>query len=434
LIFTAHLKGKEGAMKTITVIKEDRNLSGSIKLPSSKSVSNRLLIIRALTTGTFDIEHLSDSDDTLLLLDLLKKIDEHHGKSTMTELDTANAGTVMRFLTSYLSMVPGKWILTGSERMKNRPIGILVDGLKSMGAQIDYLSKLGYPPIMIHGTSLKGREIIVDPGISSQFVSSLMMIGPKIPGGLILHLSGAAVSFPYVKMTIGLMKYFGIHVTEERSRIVIPEGNYIPHDYLVEPDWSAAAFWYEAAALAEHVDLELEGLSGESLQGDSIISSIFKAFNVVTDFTGKGVHLSKSSQPLQEKPIKINFSDHPDIAPAVITSCAMLGLNGVFTGLKSLQIKETDRLMALKAEFEKIGIRAETYSTGNLIPAMEITAGKIEHKPGVQIGTYGDHRMAMTFAPLAILTGSICIENPDVVTKSYTGFWNDLVSAGYKIV
>jgi 3-phosphoshikimate 1-carboxyvinyltransferase len=434
LIFTAPLKGKEGAMKTITVIKEDRNLSGSIKLPSSKSISNRLLIIRALTASAFDITQLSDSDDTLLLQDLLRKIAEHHGKSMMTELDTANAGTVMRFLTAYLSMVPGKWILTGSERMKHRPIGILVDGLKSMGARIDYLSKLGYPPVMIHGANLKGREIIVDPGISSQFVSALMMIGPKIPGGLTLHLSGTAVSFPYVKMTIGLMKLFGVQVMEERGRIIIPEGNYTPHDFTVEPDWSAAAFWYEAAALAEHVDLELEGLSGESLQGDSIISGIFKSFNVVSEFTGKGVHLSKSYQPLQEKPIKINFSDHPDIAPSVITSCAMLGLNGVFTGLKSLQLKETDRLMAMKTEFEKIGIRAETYSTGNLIPAMEITAGKVDHRPGVQINTYGDHRMAMTFAPLAILTGSICIENPDVVSKSYTGFWNDLVSAGYRIV
>ncbi|MGA2823115.1 MAG: 3-phosphoshikimate 1-carboxyvinyltransferase [Bacteroidales bacterium] len=420
-------------MKTITIKKTDRNLIGCIRLPSSKSISNRLLIIRALASDGFDITNLSDADDTLLLQELLQKIREHKDRLSMTELDTANAGTVMRFLTAYLSMVPGKWILTGSERMKKRPIGILIDGLKSMGAQIDYLSKLGYPPVMIHGTSLKGREIIVDPGISSQFVSALILIGPKIPGGLTLHLSGSAVSFPYVKMTISLLKNFGIHVVQERSRIFIAEGDYLPCNYTVEPDWSAAAFWYEAAALADHVDLELECLTRESIQGDSVVSDIFRTFNVVTEFTAKGVHLTKSSQPLQLDQFKFNFSDHPDIAPAVITSCSMLGLHGLFTGLKSLQLKETDRLLALKTEYEKIGITAETYSTGNLIPAMEIMAGRVACPPGLQINTYGDHRMAMTFAPLAILN-DIRIENPEVVTKSYPGFWNDLVSVGFEII
>jgi 3-phosphoshikimate 1-carboxyvinyltransferase len=402
-------------------------------LPSSKSISNRLLIIQALTSPEFTLSHLSESDDTKLLEDLLKKIRENQGHSFMTELDTANAGTVMRFLSAYLSMVPGKWVLTGSERMKQRPIGILVDSLKSMGAQIDYLAQLGFPPLLIHGTHLTGREIIVDPTISSQFVSALIMTGPKIPGGLTLHLSGPPVSFPYVKMTTGLLKKFGINIVQDRSRIVIPEGNYIPMDYTIESDWSAAAFWYEAAALAETVDLELIGLTRESIQGDSIISDIFSAFNVVTEFTEKGIHLSKSSNTVPGNTFKYNFSDHPDIAPAVITTCTMLGLHGVFTGLKSLQIKETDRLIALKSEYEKIGITAETYTTGNLIPAMEIGAGPYTCPAGLQIKTYGDHRMAMTFAPLAILNGEIRIENPEVVTKSYPGFWNDLSSVGYTV-
>jgi 3-phosphoshikimate 1-carboxyvinyltransferase len=286
---------------------------------------------------------------------------------------------------------------------------------------------------MIHGTNLKGREIIVDPGISSQFVSALILIGPKLPGGLTLHLSGPAVSFPYVKMTIGLLKDFGIHVVQERSRIFIPEGDYQPRNFIVEPDWSAAAFWYEAAALSNQVDLELEGLSKDSIQGDSIITDIFRAFNIVTEFTERGVHLTKSSNTLQENELKFNFSDHPDIAPAVITSCAMLGMHGLFSGLKSLQLKETDRLLALKTEYEKIGITAETYSTGNLIPALEIIAGKISCPQDLIISTYDDHRMAMTFAPLAILTGKIQIENPDVVTKSYPLFWSDLVSLGCEI-
>jgi 3-phosphoshikimate 1-carboxyvinyltransferase len=420
-------------MKTITVKKTDRRLAGSIRLPSSKSISNRLLIIRAMTPRGFEIGNLSDADDTLLLQDLLQRIEEHKDKSSMTELNTSNAGTVMRFLTAYLSLVPGKWILSGSERMKKRPIGILVDGLKSMGARIDYLAELGYPPVMIHGTSLKGREIIVDPGISSQFVSALIMIGPKIPGGITLHLSGPAVSFPYVKMTIGLLKTFGVHVTQDRSRIFIPEGDYVPRSFTVEADWSAAAFWYEAAAMADSVDLELEGLTKESLQGDSVICDIFRTFNIVTDFTDKGVHLSKSAAPAGRDQFKFNFSDHPDIAPSVITTCAMLGMNGLFTGLKSLQIKETDRLMALKTEYEKMGITAETYTTGNLIPAIEIKPGPADLPAGMQFSTYGDHRMAMTFAPLAILNGEIRIEDPQVVTKSYPGFWKDLVALGYEI-
>ncbi len=421
-------------MKTITIKKADRNLTGSIRLPSSKSISNRLLIIQALASASFDIKQLSESDDTILLQDLLKKIREHQGRLSLHELDAANAGTVMRFLTAYLSMIPGKWILTGSERMKQRPIGILVDCLKSMGAQIDYLAKLGFPPLLIHGINMRGREIIVDPGISSQFVSALILIGPKLPGGLTLHLSGSAVSFPYVKMTIRLLEYFDIHVVQGRSRIFISEGNYRPRDIKVEPDWSAAAFWYEAAALADHVDLELSGLSRDSLQGDSILSDIFRAFNVFTEFTDKGVRLTKSSQPLPEDHFKFTFSDHPDIAPAVITTCAMLGMHGSFSGLKSLQIKETDRLIALKTEFKKIGVTAETYSTGNLIPELEIMAGQVASSTELPISTYSDHRMAMTFAPLAIQIGKIKIEDPDVVTKSYPGFWDDLVSLGYEIV
>ena len=417
-------------MKTITVKKRNGKLEGCITLPSSKSISNRLLLIRAMTEGNFNIENLSDADDTLLLSDLLAKINNREG--AVTELDTANAGTVMRFLTAYLSMVPGKWILTGSERMKQRPIGVLVDGLISLGAKIDYLAELGYPPLMIHGTSLKGREIILDPGISSQFVSALILIGPRIPGGLTLHLSGPAVSFPYVKMTIGLLKDFGILVKEDRSKIRIPEGKYLPVDHKVESDWSAAAFWYEAASLASDVDLELPGLLRKSIQGDSVVNEIFRAFNVETEFTGKGVHLTKSTQPLQKEQFRFNFSDHPDIAPAVITSCAMLGMHGLFTGLKTLRIKETDRLQALKSEYQKIGITAETDSLGSLTP-MEIIPHKIDFPSGLQIKTYGDHRMAMTFAPLALLN-EISIEDPDVVTKSYPGFWHDLISVGYEIV
>jgi 3-phosphoshikimate 1-carboxyvinyltransferase len=420
-------------MQIITIRKNNRNLTGTIRLPSSKSISNRLLIIQALCSSGFTIGNLSDADDTLLLVELLRQISERQGSTHMTELDTSNAGTVMRFLTAYLSMVPGKWILTGSERMRHRPIGILVDGLKSLGAQIDYLSRLGFPPIMVHGMKLKGREIIVDPGISSQFISALMMIGPSVPGGLTLHLSGPPVSFPYVNMTLRLLKNFGVHVSHERGRIMIPETEYVPVDCQVEADWSAAAFWYEAAALSDHVDLMLLGLQKESLQGDAVVADIFKAFNVRSEFTDQGVHLTKSDGALKAGTFKYNFSDNPDIAPVVMTTCSLLGLHGSFNGLKSLQIKETDRLSALKNEFEKIGITTETYTTGNLIPAIELPSSTPCFPSGLLINTYGDHRIAMTFAPMAILSGETRIEAPGVVTKSYREFWKDLESLGFEI-
>ena len=420
-------------MSIIRIKRKTGILKGSLQLPSSKSISNRLLIIRALSSRDFSIDRLSDADDTLLLQDLLSRIHGHQNPSLMTEINTANAGTVMRFLSAYLSMVPGKWILSGSERMKERPIGILVDGLKSLGAKIDYLSELGFPPVMIHGTSLKGREIIVDAGISSQFVSALLLIGPRIPGGLTLHLSGTAVSFPYVDMTIRLMKYFGVNVMMERSRIIVPEAEYIPRDYTVESDWSAAAFLYEAAALAGEADLFLEGLRKDSLQGDAVIAEIFKLFNVVTEYTETGVRITKTKEPVRKDTLRFNFFDHPDIAPAVMTTCAVLGLHGSFSGLKNLQLKESERITALKTEYEKLGIHVETFNTGKTISSVEIPAAILHIPPGLQINSYGDHRMAMTFAPVAIRAGNISIENPEVVTKSYPGFWNDLRSIGFEI-
>lgn len=419
-------------MKTITVIKNNKILKGKLKLPSSKSLSNRLLIIRALSHDCFQINNLSEADDTFLLQELLEKIRHRKLIQSYIELDTANAGTAMRFLTAYLTFIPGKWILTGSERMKQRPIGVLVEAMRSLGAEIDYLGKLGYPPLMIKGRPLKGGEIKVDAGISSQFISALLLIAPSLPGGLSLHLQGQAVSFPYIDMTLRLLQYFGIETVKERNFILVPEATIKGLSFTVEADWSAASFWYEAAAMADEVDLILEGLQKDSLQGDAILADIFQNFGIMSEFLKNGVRLIKVKKKLDG--YYFDFSDYPDIAPAVITTCAALGLRGRFEGLKSLRIKETDRLRALKNEYKKLGLNLEPDSPADLVPKIEFINPQFKASTDFRIDTYGDHRMAMTFAPLSMKLGAIRIENPDVVSKSYPQYWEHLSSLGFEIV
>ncbi len=418
-------------MKTITVIKNNKILKGKLKLPSSKSLSSRLLIIRALSHDYFLINNLSEADDTLLLQELLEEIRHRKSKQSYIELDTANAGTAMRFLTAYLTFIPGKWILTGSERMKQRPIGILVEAMRSLGAEIEYLGKLGYPPLMIKGRLLKGGEITVDAGISSQFISALLLIAPTLPGGLSIHIQGQTVSFPYIDMTLRLLKYFGIETVKERNIIFVPETTIKGLNFTVEADWSAASFWYEAAAMADEVDLILEGLQKDSLQGDAILADIFQNFGIMTEFLKNGVRLTKVKKKLDD--YYFDFSDYPDIAPAVITTCAALGLRGRFEGLKSLRIKETDRIRALKNEYKKLGLNLEPDSPAELISKIEFINPQFKASTDFRIDTYGDHRMAMTFAPLSMKLGAIRIENPDVVSKSYPQYWEHLSSLGFEI-
>ncbi len=418
-------------MNVLRVNKPDQALKGTVRLPASKSISNRLLIIRALSGNDFKIDNLSQSEDTILLENILAEIKASENKKGITELNTANAGTAMRFLTAYLSMKPGRWVLTGSSRMKQRPIGILVDALKPLGASIEYLGSLGFPPLLINGRILKGGEIVLDPGISSQFVSAMLMIAPKIPGGMVLHLFGHPVSYPYVNMTMQLMAACGVNVTKAKSYIKVPESVYRQQDFSVEADWSAAAFWYEAAALSDEVDLFLTGLKKDSLQGDSVIADLFTCFGIHTEYMETGIRLTRSSE--RRKNCTFNFADYPDIAPSVITTCAVLGMAGKFEGLKNLKIKETDRIVALQNELAKLGINIETSNAGDFSFKLEFAPDQIKLPPGVRFGTYEDHRMAMTFAPLAIRSGEVLIEEPEVVSKSYPGFWTDLQSLGFEL-
>ena len=419
-------------MKTFTVIKANKTLKGSLSLPSSKSLSNRLLILQKLFSEGFKIHNLSEAEDTLLLNRLLNEVSGRPPGLEHLELDTGNAGTVMRFLTAYLSILPGKWILRGSERMKQRPIGPLVDALKSFGAEIEYLGRIGYPPLLIKGKLLQGGEICVEAGISSQFISSLLLIAPVLPDGLKIQMKGFNVSLPYIEMTLHLLNYFGIKTLKKRDCIVIPQSSLKEKTYTVESDWSSAAFWYEAASLSDEVDLLLEGLQKTSFQGDAILSDIFRNFGVESEFLENGVRLTKVKKKIDG--FYFDFTDYPDIAPAVITSCLLMGLRGRFEGLKSLKIKESDRLLALKTEYRKLGVVMDPDSPSDLMPRIEFKAQKFNPEANPKIDTYNDHRMAMAFAPLAIRCGSIRIENPNVVIKSYPNFWEHMVSVGFEVI
>jgi 3-phosphoshikimate 1-carboxyvinyltransferase len=418
-------------MKSIVLSKPDKTLKGSIRLPASKSISNRLLMIRALSGKDFNINNLSQADDTLLLQKLLEIVLSGTTRKKVVELDTANAGTVMRFLAAFLPMIPGKWVLTGSDRMKQRPIGILADAMKHLGASIDFLAKPGYPPLLITGGPVRGRELTIDTGISSQFTTALLLIAPYLPKGMVLHLKGKAVSSPYADMTMKLMRLFGATVRQGKSRIHVKPGSYIPFELTVESDWSAAAFWYEAAVFAEDVDLELLGLRFESFQGDAILPVIYQNFGIRTEFTDRGIHLTRIHKKIDG--FYFDFTDFPDIAQAVIATCAGIGIRGRFEGVQSLQIKETDRLRAMKNEIEKLGIQVSFSGDDNLIKTLEIKPAKPAFPLGLTFESYGDHRTAMTLAPFAFKTGSIKILNPDVVVKSYPGFWEHLKSTGFEI-
>lgn len=418
-------------MKSILITKTGSKLTGSIALPASKSLSNRLLMMRTLSGKDFRIGSLSDADDTVLLEQLLQVIGKTRATNQLTELDVDNAGTVMRFLTAYLSMLPGRWVLTGSDRMKQRPIGILVEALRGVGAEIDYLGKLGFPPLLIQGKTLTGSEVTIDPGESSQYASALLMIAPLLHQGLALRFKGQAVSTPYMMMTVKLMKQLGIGVNAGKHTIRVKPGMYKPVDLTVEADWSAAAFWYEAAVFAGEVDLELRGLTEKSLQGDSSLATIYENFGIRSTPTDNGLRLTRFRQPIDG--FFFNFTDHPDIALPVIATCAALGIRGHFEGLQSLRIKETDRLRALKSELEKLGVKAEIPKREEVNSTLDINPDKPKPASEIAIETYQDHRMAMTFAPLALRFGAIRINNPDVVNKSYPSFWEHMQQVGFKI-
>lgn len=395
--------------KTIYIPVKD--IQARIKLPASKSISNRALILNALSYSPYDIENLSDSDDTRVLLKALDSNDRH--------FDIGAAGTSMRFLTAFLSKTLGEWSITGSERMKQRPIRILVDALNSLGAKIEYIEKEGYPPLRIFGSALTGGDIKLNGGVSSQYISALMMIAPYMEKGLSIQLEGKIISRPYIYMTLGMMKEYGVDAGFTANTINISPQTYSPIRFKVESDWSGASYWYEILSIAGSGNIFLEGLRKNSYQGDSKVAELFEQLGVSSSYEAGGVSLSATGNVTSR--MEYNFIDQPDLAQTFAVTCCIKGIPFHFSGLESLKIKETDRIAALINELAKLGYGLTEPEEGHLTWEGE----RSEPQKTISIATYEDHRMAMAFAPIA-LTQEITIEHPEVVSKSYPAFWEDI--------
>jgi 3-phosphoshikimate 1-carboxyvinyltransferase len=398
-------------------LKQNSFLTGVVNnLPASKSISNRVLILNALSGDRSRLYNLSDANDTQLMLKLI-------GSEKKT-IDVEDAGTTMRFLTAYFSATNQNKILTGTERMKERPIGILVDALRSLGADIEYLEKPGFPPLetkQFSGQKIAAMSIRGD--VSSQFISALMMVAPTLPRGLTLMLEGKIGSRPYIEMTASLMELFGVKCKVLDKEINIPSQHYSPADFTVESDWSGGSYWYALSALAREASILLPRLSMNSLQGDSAIIKMMESLGVKSSMEGPLMKLTKTKNVAA---FSWDFTHCPDLAQTVAVVCAAKGIEGNFTGLESLRIKETDRIAALQRELKKIGADLrEQGGKWQLIPSHDLPRKAF-------FNTYKDHRMAMALAPLATLM-DVDIEDPNVVRKSYPKFWDDLKNLGFQI-
>ncbi len=402
------------------ILSKTQSINGLVsRLSSSKSISNRALILNALTNNQSVVSNLSEARDTVLMKKLISTGDH--------EIDAMDAGTTMRFLIAYFAVKGIKKVLTGTPRMKERPLGILVDALRSLGANIEYLEKEGYAPIAIKGFEAQSLDQLDVPGnISSQYISALMMVAPILPNGLTLHLTGKIGSAPYIHMTAALMKKFGVdtELNLENHLITIKPATYKPTSITVEPDWSAISYWFGFVALAKEAHITLPGVAEQSLQGDRVIVDIMGKLGVVAAFTADGLMLTKGKPA---KHLEWDFTHCPDLAQTVLPVCAALGVSGDFTGLESLRIKETDRIAALEEELAKIGASLTEPKTG----AWLLAPGEVPSH-SLDIKTYHDHRMAMGLATWATLT-ELKIHDPEVVNKSYPGFWEDVKSIGIAI-
>ena len=387
-------------------------------LPASKSVSNRVLILDALAGGKSVLENLSEARDTRLMTALVRSSD--------ITIDAQDAGTTMRFLTAYYAVSGTRRILTGTERMFERPIRPLVDALRTIGADISYLGKEGYPPLEIHGFSGQRAESVTVPGhLSSQFISALMMIGPVLPKGLRINLEGHVGSRPYIEMTAAMMRLFGATVRFEGQEIEVASGGLKSVQYSVEPDWSAASYWFSFCALASEGEFVLKGNFTHSFQGDQVMADIGRQLGVASERSATGLKVYRTEA---QKQFDWDFTDCPDLAQTVAPMCSMLGIPAIFTGLESLRIKETDRIAALQQELAKTGARLTEEKTGrwHLLPSTHTTGYQLD------VATYHDHRMAMGFAPLATRL-DVAIEDPHVVNKSYPRFWDDMTAVGFDL-
>jgi 3-phosphoshikimate 1-carboxyvinyltransferase len=431
--------------QNIILTKKSKSVHGTVHLTGSKSECNRALVIEALSHGKVKVENISDAADTVTLAGILraevrdKRLEISQAPnseagvltsnllSPISEINIGPAGTAMRFLAAYFTLQDEEVVLTGSERMKRRPIGILVDALRELGAEIDYVENEGFPPIKIKGgfTQLTDR-ISIKGNISSQYITALLLIAARLPLGLQLHIEGDLTSRPYVEMTLEMLLTTGIKHTWNENVISIPRQDFSSVSLHIEPDWSAASYWYAIAALADDAELFLPGLTQYSLQGDNVITEIMANFGITSQFKNGGVYLQKEVKPIIRK--IFDLKECPDLAQTIIVVCAALGHEATFTGLETLKIKETDRVKALQNELAKIGVK--------LIEKGQVYKLDCSEKfipERLFVNTYDDHRMAMAFAPLALVIGEVEIEDAKVVEKSYPAFWKDLESVGFEV-
>lgn len=414
-------------MKKILLHTAPTRLTGEVQLNGSKSISNRLLLIEALSKQDVTISGLSNANDTIILTRLLQN-------QTDSVLDAEDAGTTYRFMTAYLACQSDTQVLTGSKRMLERPIKILAEALNELGAQINYLGKAGYPPLSIRSPKFVHEtmpQLNIPANLSSQYISALLMIAPSLPKGLRLRLEGEIVSEPYITMTTSLMQRFGVEVLRAGNTFLIEPQLYSAEAIHIEADWSAASYYYAIAALNQDpVNLQLHWLEQQSSQGDAIIAPIMELLGVQTDYLGKGkIQLSKLDMPLPDK-FTYDFTNCPDLAQTLAVVLAGLDIPANLTGLRTLRIKETDRIAALKTELEKLGAKVKTTEESlQIVKGIDVSVR--EKAPLVE--TYKDHRMAMAFAPLALRLGQLKFDNREVVNKSYPDFWKDLEQLGFKL-
>ena len=405
-----------------------RSLSGTVQLTGSKSESNRALVIEALGKGNVTVQNRSEAADTVSLQRALTAV-ATADDGIETVIDIGPAGTAMRFLTAYPPIAGGRYLLTGSERMKQRPIGILVDALKTLGVDIRYAGEPGYPPLAIQGGfTQQTANVRIEGNVSSQYLSALLLIAGALPQGLELQIGGELTSRPYLTMTLAMLAEAGIQHRWSGDTISVTPQAAAPCRLVIEPDWSAASYWYAMVALADEANLFLPNLKKDSLQGDAAIATIMTHFDVVSSFENGGLRIRKATTGKITGKKQFDFTECPDLAQTVIVCAAAQRRNLSFTGLHTLKIKETDRIAALQQELGKIGVQL-------------IEDGAVCHlqtdglfRPGsLTIDTYEDHRMAMAFAPLALLFNGVQINEPDVVEKSYPDFWKHLKQQGFVI-
>lgn len=389
-----------------------------IQLPASKSESNRALTIAAYGGFAPDIQNLSESSDT----QLLKRVFEDLGKSET--VDVQDCGTAARFMLTFLACHEGHWLLTGTERMQQRPMQDLIVALRDLGADIQCLGNDGFLPVVIESKTFRGGKVAVDVTRSSQFASSLLLAAPMWPDGLELELKGEQNSMPYIEMTINVMRHFGANVERKERKVVVEPKPYRPTPFVVEPDWSAASYWYEIASLSDECDILLKDLSLQSLQGDAKMAKMAEQLGVQTIAEKAGLRLKKI--PLATENLFFNFSDSPDLFPAVVAACAGLELEVHFSGVKNLSSKESDRVEAMKTELSKLGVQLVKISE-NELKLLPSVLQNIDCKD-LKFNAYNDHRIAMALTPLCLKLGSVGVDHPEVVAKSYPGFWTDFSS------